>query len=54
MQEIRRFLTRRSAGGRADYLVTGAEDLLELRGRTELGAPRIVTAREFLESLGAP
>ena len=39
-------------GGHADYLVTGDGDLLELRGRPELGALQIVTVVEFLEILG--
>ena len=39
-------------GGHADYLVTGDRDLLELRGRPELGALQIVTVAEFLEILG--
>ena len=36
----------------ADYLVTGDNDLLELVESSELGALRIVTAREFLTLLG--
>jgi putative PIN family toxin of toxin-antitoxin system len=40
--------------GNADYLVTGDNDLLALRGDPGLGALRIVTVAEFLEVLGAP
>ena len=40
-----------AAGGRADYLVTGDLDLLELRGEPALGTTDIVTPRAFLESL---
>jgi putative PIN family toxin of toxin-antitoxin system len=36
-------------GGNADYLVTGDDDLLSLRGASELGKLRIVTAREFVD-----
>jgi predicted nucleic acid-binding protein len=41
-------------GGRADYLVTGDNDLLVLAGDPRLGALRIVTARAFLELLARP
>ena len=37
-------------GGRADYLLTGDDDLLSLDGMPELGALRIVTVRAFLDS----
>jgi putative PIN family toxin of toxin-antitoxin system len=40
-------------GGKADYLVTGDDDLLVLVGKAELGKLQIVTARTFLESLGS-
>jgi len=39
-------------GGRADYLVTGDEDLLVLRGSAEIGSLRILRARELVELLG--
>ncbi len=35
-------------GGAAEYLVTGEDDLLVLRGHPPLGALRIVTVGEFL------
>jgi predicted nucleic acid-binding protein len=38
-------------GGRADYLVTGDNDLLVLAGDPRLGALQIVTARTFLDRL---
>lgn len=37
-----------SLGGRADYLITGDEDLLILNNNPELGSLKIVTAKEFL------
>jgi putative PIN family toxin of toxin-antitoxin system len=37
--------------GRADYLVSGDEDLLVLAGDARLGSLRIVTARTFLDLL---
>jgi putative PIN family toxin of toxin-antitoxin system len=40
-------------GGRADYLVTGDQDLLVLDGAAARWPLRIVTAREFLERLGS-
>jgi uncharacterized protein len=40
-------------GGKADYLVTGDNDLLVLAGKAELGKLQIVTARTFLESLAS-
>lgn len=40
-------------GGRADYLVTGDADLLELEGNPRLRGLRIVTPRAFLELLEA-
>ncbi len=40
--------------GAADYLVTGDEDLLVLRGDPRLGALRIVTVTEFLAILHQP
>jgi len=40
-------------GGGADYLVTGDADLLVLDGDPRLGSLRIVTARAFLDILGA-
>jgi uncharacterized protein len=36
---------------RADYLVTGDQDLLSLRGDERLGTLRIATPREFLDEL---
>jgi putative PIN family toxin of toxin-antitoxin system len=41
-------------GGKAEYLVTGDDDLLALRDEPRLRSLKIVTAREFLEALGAP
>ncbi|MCL4459326.1 MAG: putative toxin-antitoxin system toxin component, PIN family [Chloroflexi bacterium] len=38
-------------GGKADYLVTGDEDLLVLRDDPRLGRLKIVTARDFLDIL---
>jgi putative PIN family toxin of toxin-antitoxin system len=38
-------------GGRADYLVTGDEDLLVLSGSAEIGSLGILRAREFVELL---
>jgi putative PIN family toxin of toxin-antitoxin system len=38
-------------GGRADYLVTGDDDLLAVRDDPRLGHLQIVTVREFLERL---
>jgi putative PIN family toxin of toxin-antitoxin system len=38
-------------GGHADYLVTGDADLLDLRGRPEVGTLHIVTVPEFLTIL---
>jgi predicted nucleic acid-binding protein len=38
-------------GGDADFLITGDKELLALRGDSGLGAPAIVTAREFVEVL---
>jgi putative PIN family toxin of toxin-antitoxin system len=37
--------------GRADFIVTGDDDLLELAGDEHLGKLRIVRVREFLERL---
>ncbi|HEY7033356.1 MAG TPA: putative toxin-antitoxin system toxin component, PIN family [Thermomicrobiales bacterium] len=39
--------------GRADYLVTGDNDLLVLAGDPRLGALKIVSARAFLDVLSA-
>ena len=39
-------------GGRADFLVSGDQDLLVLNGHPSLGALRIVSAREFLGIIG--
>jgi putative PIN family toxin of toxin-antitoxin system len=36
-------------GGKADFLVTGDDDLLVLRDNESLGKLQIVTAREFLD-----
>ena len=38
-------------GGRADYLVTGDEDLLVLDGDARLGPLRVITPRRFLTLL---
>lgn len=38
-------------GGKADYLVTGDADLLELAGHPKLGSLNIVTVKAFLETL---
>lgn len=38
-------------GGKADYLVTGDEDLLELKENPEIGSLKICTVREFLSIL---
>jgi putative PIN family toxin of toxin-antitoxin system len=38
-------------GGRAHYLVTGDEDLLELDGDPRIGSLRIITVRQFLDLL---
>ncbi len=38
-------------GGDADYLVTGDEDLLVLRGERSIAPLQIVTVREFLQAL---
>jgi uncharacterized protein len=35
-------------GGKCDYLITGDEDLLILKGRPELGRLKILTASQFL------
>lgn len=40
-------------GGKADFLVTGDDDLLVLRDDPRLRPLRIVKAKEFLEILGA-
>lgn len=40
--------------GRADYLVTGDNDLLALAGDPRLGTLQIVTARAFLDLLSTP
>lgn len=37
-------------GGKADYLVTGDEDLLDLKDHPNLGKLKIVTVQEFLSS----
>ncbi len=42
-----------TALGRAEYLVTGDNDLLELRDDPRIGKLKIVTVREFLEALGS-
>jgi putative PIN family toxin of toxin-antitoxin system len=41
-----------AVGGRADYLVSGDQDLLVLDGEPALGALRMITPREFLSVLG--
>jgi len=40
-----------SFGGEADYLVTGDRDLLDLSGNPKLGSLKIVSPKEFLETL---
>lgn len=41
-------------GGEADFLVSGDDDLLSLRGDARLGALRVVGVREFLGQLAPP
>jgi uncharacterized protein len=48
------YILAAALGGMADYLVTGDDDLLALRDEPRLRALKAVTAREFLEALGAP
>lgn len=43
------FLLSAALGGNADYLITGDEDLLELRDNPALGKLRIITVKDFLE-----
>lgn len=38
-------------GGKAEYLITGDDDLLVLRDDPQIGNLKIVTAREFLDTL---
>jgi predicted nucleic acid-binding protein len=38
-------------GGRAEYLVTGDEDLLVLNEAAEIGSLRILRVREFVQQL---
>ncbi len=38
-------------GGKADYLITGDEDLLDLKENTKLGNLKIVNVQEFLKLL---
>ena len=38
-------------GGRADYLVTGDEDLLVLSEAAEIGSLRILRVREFVQQI---
>lgn len=40
--------------GRADYLVTGDEDLLVLNGNSALGDLRIISVKDFLTTLNFP
>lgn len=40
-----------SLGGKADYLVTGDEDLLVLKTNPELGELKIVSVRQFLSAI---
>lgn len=40
--------------GKADYLVSGDEDLLSLRADSRIGTLKVVTAREFLDTLNKP
>lgn len=42
------FLLAASLGGKADFLVTGDEDLLVLDGKPGLGKLKIVSAKQFL------
>lgn len=43
------FLLETALGGKADYLITGDEDLLVLNGNPALGNLKIITAKEFLD-----
>ena len=43
------FMLAAALGGKADYLITGDEDLLVLNGDPDLGNLKIVTAKEFLK-----
>lgn len=43
------FLLKTALEGKADYLITGDEDLLVLNGNPALGDLKIITAKEFLD-----
>ncbi|MBI4035696.1 putative toxin-antitoxin system toxin component, PIN family [Candidatus Daviesbacteria bacterium] len=45
------YLLSASLGGKADYLVTGDEDLLVLQTNPNLGKLQIITIKEFLSKL---
>lgn len=45
------YLLAASLGGKADYLITGDEDLLVLSSNPELGKLKIVTVRQFLSEI---
>lgn len=45
------YLLAASLGGKADYLVTGDEDLLVLQTSPELGKLKIVSVRQFLSAI---
>lgn len=44
------FLLRDALGGNADYLITGDEDLLELKDDPSLGKLKIITVKDFLKT----
>ncbi len=43
------FILAAALGGKADYLISGDEDLLVLNGSPALGKLKIIKAKEFLE-----
>ena len=43
------YLLGTALGGKADYLITGDEDLLVLNGNLSLGNLKIITAKDFLK-----
>lgn len=45
------YLLATALGGKADYLITGDEDLLVLNGNPALGKLKIITAKQFLQQL---
>ena len=48
------YILATSLAGRADYLVTGDEDLLVLSGNSALGDLRIMSVKDFLTTLNFP